>query len=174
MTTKAATDLGPNVFVSEHPVLSHKITMLRSTETTPATFRSLLQEVTYHLGYEATSQLTTRPVTVSVNKGKESEEEHQDCTGNKLKERTALIPKLRSGLGMSDGMLQLLPNSSVYHIGMYRIPGHNHAPVQYFNRLPRKCDSDVAYVLDPVIASSSTMHAIIAILKKVRKRKRKS
>ncbi|KAG7363529.1 uracil phosphoribosyltransferase [Nitzschia inconspicua] len=155
---------GPNIHISSHPVLFHKISILRSATTTAGTFRSVLRELTYHLGYEATKDLKTKTVPVTVSFGKESEEEHVDCDGYKLVDRVSLIPILRSGLGMMDGMLELLPTSAVYHIGMYRIPGH--APVQYFNRLPRKCESDVAIVLDPVIASSATSTAVIGMLKK--------
>ena len=89
-----------------------------------------------------------------------------DCTGHKVVERIALVPILRSGLGMTNGMLELLPKSAVHHIGMYRVPGT--APVQYFNRLPRKCTSDLAIVLDPVIGSAATVMAVVAILKKVK------
>ena len=158
-------EFGPNVFLSTHPVLSHKICILRSSTTDPGTFRNVLRQVTYHLGYEATKTMTTRPVPLSVSIGKEDPSQHQDCIGQKLVERTALIPILRSGLGMTDGFLELIPKSAVYHIGMYRIPGSN--PVQYFNRLPRQCTSDIAFVLDPVIASASTIMAVVAILKKV-------
>lgn len=78
----------------------------------------------------------------------------------------ALIPILRSGLGLVDAMLELLPTASVHHIGMYKVLGSN--PVQYYNRLPRECKADVAYVLDPVIRTSSTIMSVIGILKKVR------
>eukprot|EP00525_Craspedostauros_australis_P009578 CAMPEP_0198134092 /NCGR_PEP_ID=MMETSP1442-20131203/59903_1 /TAXON_ID= /ORGANISM="Craspedostauros australis, Strain CCMP3328" /LENGTH=351 /DNA_ID=CAMNT_0043795231 /DNA_START=316 /DNA_END=1371 /DNA_ORIENTATION=- len=155
---------GPSVHISKHPVLLHKISILRSANTPSGQFRSVLREITYHLGYEATAGLTTRPIPVSVSAGKESPNDHLDCTGDKLIERVAVVPILRSGLGMSDSMLELLPKASVYHIGMYRIPGS--APVQYFNRLPRKCASDAAIVLDPVIASAQTSLAAIAMLKK--------
>ena len=87
--------------------------------------------------------------------------------GQKLQERIALIPILRSGLGMVDAMLELFPNAAIHHIGMYKVLGQN--PVQYFNRLPRKCSSDVAFVLDPVIQTSSTVMSVIGILKKVRR-----
>lgn len=117
------------------------------------------------MGYEATSALKTREIPISVSIGKEQTDEHNDCTGHKIADKIALIPILRSGLGMTDGMLELLPQSAVYHIGMYHIPGA--APVQYFNRLPRKCESDVAFVVDPVVASAETVLAVIAILKKV-------
>jgi uracil phosphoribosyltransferase len=85
--------------------------------------------------------------------------------GNKIAERIALIPILRSGLGMVDSMLELVPNAGVHHIGMYKT--HN-VPVQYYQRLPRKCQADVAYILDPVMATSKTVMSVVGILKKVR------
>jgi uracil phosphoribosyltransferase len=154
-----------NVNISKHPVLHHKISILRSSATSQRTFRSVIREVTYHLGYEASSSLKTREVPISVCVGKEKLQDHMDCTGVKISDRVALIPILRSGLGMADGMLELLPKASVHHIGMYHLPGT--APVQYFNRLPKKCESDIAYVVDPVVASAETMMAVIAILKRV-------
>lgn len=162
-----------NVHVSAHPVLSHKITKLRSSATRPSDFRAVLREVTYHLGYEATSKLTTRPVAISVpvpvahhsNGNNKTQHDHMDYEGVKIKERVALIPILRSGLGMVDPMLELLPKAAVHHIGMYKGPKQNQ-PIQYFNRLPRKCEADVAYVLDPVIATSTTVMAVVRILKK--------
>lgn len=123
-----------------------------------------MREVTYHLGYEATSGLTTKPIQVSVDVPKRDGD--YECEGSQLVERVTLIPILRSGLGMADGMLELLPNASSYHIGMYKVTGQN--PVMYFNRLPRKCTADVAYVLDPVIATSSTVTSVVRLLKKVR------
>jgi len=88
---------------------------------------------------------------------------HHSCTGDTLSDKVALVPILRSGLGMVDSMLELLPNAGVHHIGMYR---KGTMPVQYYNRLPRKCDSDVAYVLDPVIATANTVMSVVGILKK--------
>lgn len=160
----SSVEYGPNVHVSKHPVLFHKISILRSSATTPGMFRSVLKELTHHLGYEATKDLNTREIPLSVSIGKEKAEQHMDCKGQKISDRIALIPILRSGLGMADGFLELIPKAAVHHIGMYRIPGS--APVQYFNRLPRKCECDVAYVVDPVIGSSETVMAVVAILKK--------
>lgn len=181
-TTNGGTDdVGPQVHLSSHPVLSHKITILRSSNSTAATFRAAMREITYHLGYEATSQLTTRPVAVSVSvphtsssiigglgdgNHNHNNQQHVEYQGHKLVERCALIPVLRSGLGMTDAMQELLPSAASYHIGMYKTPGQSH-PVLYFNRLPRKCQSDVAYVLDPVIATSSTVTSVVRLLKKV-------
>jgi uracil phosphoribosyltransferase len=123
--------------------------------------------VTYHLGYESTANLKTQDIQVSVAPGKDMKEEQMSqCIGHKISDKIALIPILRSGLGMTDGMLDLIPKASVHHIGMYHIPGHR--PVEYYSRLPRKCSSDVAFVIDPVIASAETILAVVAILKKVR------
>ncbi|KAI2507045.1 Uracil phosphoribosyltransferase [Fragilaria crotonensis] len=155
-------DLGPSVQVSKHPVLSHKITVLRSSQTKPSSFRAVLKEITYHLGYEATSTLKTKPVAISVPT--DDDHSHVECTGQKLAERVALVPILRSGLGMTESMLELLPNAGVHHIGMYKKKGQ--MPVQYYNRLPRDCQADVAYVLDPVIASATTVMSVVGILKK--------
>lgn len=165
-------ELPPNINVTSHPVLFHKITVLRSSKTSPGTFRSVLREVTYHLGYEATKDLKVRSnLPVAVPLGKEVQSQHEDLRnadcGYRLEDRVALIPILRSGLGMTDSMLELLPNSSVHHIGMYRTPGVHVAPVQYFNRLPRgECTADVAYVLDPNVGSAATVNAVVSILKK--------
>jgi uracil phosphoribosyltransferase len=98
-----------------------------------------------HYRYEATSNLKTRSVQVETSKG--------TAQGSRIDERVAIIPILRAGLGMCDAMLELLPNAAVYHIGMYRLPGTK-MPVQYYNRLPKDKPCDVAYVLDPLIASS--------------------
>ena len=160
-------DFGSNVHISRHPVIAHKITRLRSSTTPSGNFRAVLREVTYHLGYEATSTLTTKEVAISVPIPTKTGEEgkHMDWVGHKLADRVALIPILRSGLGMIDAMMELLPNASVHHIGMYKVAGSK--PVQYYNRLPRKCQTDVAYVLDPMIATSSTVMSVVGILKKV-------
>lgn len=145
--------------VSEHPILSHKISILRSSSTEPQSFRTVLRELTFHLGYEATSKLTTKPTPLTVPMGLD----HVEATGATLAEKVALIPILRSGLGMVDSMLELVPKAAVHHIGMYR---RDMMPVQYYNRLPRKCEADVAYILDPLIATSNTVMSVIGILKK--------
>lgn len=158
-------EFGANVHISVHPIIAHKITILRSSTTHCNTFRAVLKELTYHLGYEATTKLTVEPVDISVpSVGKQA---HCDYQGQKLVERVALIPIMRSGLGMVDSMLELLPNAHVHHIGMYKAHGQDR-PVQYYNRLPRLCDSDVAYVMDTMIATSSTVKSVVQILKKVR------
>lgn len=153
---------GPNVHVSKHPVLAHKLSILRSSSAPPSSFRAVLREITFHLGYEATSTLTTREVPITVPSAKGVE--HVESTGRRLRERVALIPILRSGLGMVDSMLELVDNATVHHVGMYR--GRGLVPVMYYNRLPKRCDVDVAYVLDPLVATSNTVISVVGILKK--------
>lgn len=159
-TTTIASQYGTNIQISGHPVMAHKVAYLRSSSTLPSSFRAVLREITFYLGYEATATLTTRPVSLTVPVG----HDHVNATGKKLKERMALIPIMRSGLGMVDSMLELLPNSGVYHIGMYK---REHLPVMYYNRLPKKCEVDIAYVLDPVIATATTVQSVVGILKRV-------
>lgn len=169
MSNGTTNEYGERVHISKHPIVAHKTSILRSSTTIPSVFRAALKELTYHLGYEATSTLTLKSIQLSVPVPTASGGiDHIECRGEKIKEHVALIPILRSGLGMVDAMLELLPNAEVHHIGMYKAPGQNH-PVQYYNRLPKKCKVDVAYVLDPCIATSSTIMNVIAILKKVRK-----
>ena len=158
---------GPNVRVSKHPVLAQKVSVLRSSSTSPHNFRAVLREITFHLGYEATSSLTTRDVPITVPSSSDARN-HIDATGSKIRERVALIPILRSGLGMVDPMLELVNGATVHHVGMYKNRS-NHMPVVYYNRLPRRCDVDVAYVLDPLIATSNTVTSVVGMLKKVRR-----
>ena len=153
----------PNVHVSKHPVLAHKLSILRSSSTSPSSFRAVLREITFHLGYEATSTLTTRDIAITVPSTNHAD--HVSAIGQKIKEKVALIPILRSGLGMVDSMLELVSDATVHHIGMYR--SKSLLPVQYYNRLPKVCDVDVAYVLDPLIATSNTIISVVGILKKV-------
>ena len=165
--TSNGKEYGERVHVSSHPIVKHKTSFLRSSTTKPSVFRSVLRELTYHLGYEATSTLTLKPIDLSVPvPSKSGGVDHMEVKGQKIKEHVALIPIMRSGLGMVDAMLELLPNAEIHHIGMYRAPGQPH-PVQYFNRLPKKCTVDVAYVMDPCIATSGTISSVVTLLKKV-------
>jgi len=146
-----------NVKVSNHPVLLHKLTLLRNVTIEPREFRQLLREVTFYLGYEATTSLLTKELEVQTP----SAVHH----GQKLSEKISIVPILRGGLGMVEPVLELLPNASVHHLGMY----HNKLtslPIEYYNRLPKHHVADVAFVLDPLIATGSTMSAVVSILKK--------
>ena len=172
---------GPNVHISKHPVLKHKLSILRSSSTRPSAFRTALREITFHLAYEATATLTTRDIPITVPSAKQQvpngngnggggggdRDHHIDAMGQRLKEKVALIPILRSGLGMVEPMLELIDNATVHHIGMYR-NSKSLMPVQYYNRLPKICDVDVAYILDPLIATSATVISVVGMMKKVR------
>jgi len=144
--------------VATHPLISHKLTLLRDVKTSSSDFRKLLQEVTFYLGYEATRTLGTGPVTVTTPMGVPS-------LGSKVNETVAIIPILRAGLGMADGMMDLIPFAAVHHIGMYRAK-ESLLPVQYYNRLPRDQVCDVAYICDPCIATANTIHAVCSIVKR--------
>mmetsp|Transcript_36533 Transcript_36533/g.53599 ORF Transcript_36533/g.53599 Transcript_36533/m.53599 type:complete len:261 (-) Transcript_36533:285-1067(-) len=157
--TPPSNEFGSNVQISGHPILAHKLAILRSSNTCSVIFRAVLREITFILGYEATDALNTKPVELTVPVG----QDHIPCTGRTIKDKIALIPIMRSGLGMVDSMLELYPNSMVHHIGMYN---RNNMPVQYYNRLPKKCAVDVAFVLDPVIGSARTMKSVLGQLKK--------
>ncbi|KAL3668702.1 hypothetical protein V7S43_005998 [Phytophthora oleae] len=144
------------VWCAAHPVLRHKLTKLRDERTDSRVFRQLLREVTFYLGYDATDDLETTPKKIKTPKG-----DHQ---GAELSTSVAIVPILRAGLGMVDPMLDLLPNATVHHIGMYRNK-QSLLPVQYYNKLPKECNVDVAIILEPVIATAGTILATLAVLK---------
>lgn len=145
-----------NFEISSHPVIQHKLTKLRDKETTNKQFREILCEITAYLGYIATSDLEVVDVKKSGPIG--------EFTGKKLKSNVALIPILRAGLGMVDSMLDILPQADVHHIGMYRNKTSD-LPVLYYNKLPKEANADVAIVLEPLIATSGTISAVLDILK---------
>lgn len=145
------------IFESEHPLIKHKMTILRDVSTSTKDFRSVLKEITFYLGYEATRELKVQAKSI-----------HTPLTayeGSKLAESISIIPILRAGLGMAEPMSELIPSAAVHHIGMYRCKT-SMLPIQYYNRLPRDKVSDVAFITEPCIATSNTIHAVINILKR--------
>lgn len=154
----SASALPPNVHASSHPLIAHKITRLRNRDTKSAEFRSLLKEISFYLGYEATSHINSRKQVVTTPMNTE-------FTGSEISDNIAIIPILRAGLVMGDGVLDLIPTAVVHHIGMFRSKVSN-LPVQYYNRLPRDEPCDIAFVVDPCVATSNTLHAVVSICKK--------
>jgi uracil phosphoribosyltransferase len=146
------------LFEATHPLVAHKMTLLRDQKTSSQDFRKVLRELTFYLGYEATRSVQTAPHEVTTPMG-------MPYHGGKISEKIAIIPILRAGLGMSDAMLDLLPRASVHHMGMYRAKA-SLLPVQYYNRLPKNETCDVAYICDPCIATSNTIHAVCSIVRK--------
>ncbi|GAB4327376.1 MAG: uracil phosphoribosyltransferase [Phototrophicales bacterium] len=144
------------VYISNHPLVQHKLTMLRDKNTDHRAFRDLVYELALLLCYEATQDLKTEPVTVETPMG--------TAKGQKSKETIGLVPILRAGLGLVDGVMELLPNVQVWHIGLYR-DEKTLRPVQYYNKLPTAPTVQICLVLDPMLATGGSAVATIDILK---------
>lgn len=137
------------VHVADHPLISHKITILRDETTPSSTFRNLAEELVILLGYEATRQLATDAVTVKTPVA--------TATGLALsKPRPLIVPILRAGLGLLDGMLRLLPSAEVGFIGMVR-DEETLKPTIYAERVPKDLSGRQAIVLDPMLATGGSL-----------------
>lgn len=145
-----------NVFESNHPLVQHKLTRLRDKETKPKKFRELVRELGALLTYEATADLSLRPVTVETPMAV--------TNGEDLKEKIGLVPILRSGLGMVEGVWELMPSAEVWHIGLYR-DERTLKPVAYYNRLPIAPTVSLCLILDPMLATGGSAVATVNILK---------
>ena len=146
-----------NVFVSSHPLVKHKLSKLRDAETTPKKFRELIREIAGLIAYEATSDLLISPVEVQTPLAL--------TQGWELMEKIGLVPILRSGLGMVEGVWELVPTAEVWHIGLYR-DEKTLKPVEYYNKLPIAPSVGVCLILDPMLATGGSAVATISILKK--------
>lgn len=146
-----------NVFVFDHPLIQHKISLMRDKRTTTKEFRELVSEVAMLMAYEVTRDLPLKEVEietpVAIAKTKV-------LAGRKL----ALVPILRAGLGMVDGMLNLLPMAKVGHIGLYRDP-KTLEPVEYYCKLPEDSVERDIIVLDPMLATGGSASAAVSFLK---------
>ena len=145
------------VHVSQHPLVKHKLTLLRDTKTNHRAFRELVYELALLLCYEATQDLQLVDKTVTTPMG--------EATGYEAAETIGLVPILRAGLGLVDGMLELLPNVQVWHIGLYR-DEETLRPVEYYNKLPTDPTVQLCLVLDPMLATGGSAVATIDILKR--------
>jgi uracil phosphoribosyltransferase len=142
--------------ISSHPLVLHKLSVLRDKSTDFRSFRELLRELALLLIYEATQDLTVTP--------REVETPMATMTGHKAAETIGLVPILRAGLGLVEGALQLLPSVQVWHIGLYR-DEHTLRPVTYYNRITRPTKVDLFLILDPMLATGGSAVAAIDILK---------
>lgn len=145
-----------NVFVSGHPLIKHKLALLRQASTGPKKFRELVRELAGLLAYEATMDLKTRPVEVKTPLAV--------MTGSELEEKIGLIPVLRAGLGMVEGVWELMPSAEVWHIGLYR-DERTLKPVHYYNKLPVSPTVQVCLILDPMLATGGSAAATVDLLK---------
>lgn len=144
-----------NLHILDHPLIVHKLSHMRNKKTSTKTFRQLLKEIALLMGYEITRQLPTKteeietpicPMSATVLAGKKS----------------AIVPILRAGLGMADGLLELMPSARVGHIGMYRDP-ETKRPVEYLRKLPTA--EDRLYILvDPMLATGYSAAAGVEVL----------
>lgn len=146
----------PQLRVSRHPVVAHKLTRLRDATTDSADFRAALTDLTVCLAYEALAEMPGTPTRVQTPL--------EQTEGTLLSERFAIVPVLRAGLGMVDGFLTLFPSLQVWHIGLYR-DEHSLQPVTYYNRLPRLATVDTCFVLDPMLATGGSAVQTVTILK---------
>ncbi len=144
------------VHVSSHPLVKHKLAVLRDVNTDFRAFRELMKELALLLCYEATQDLALSPATVRTPMG--------DATCAKAVETIGVVPVLRAGLGMVDGVLELLPNVQVWHIGLYRNE-ETLQPVLYYNRLPQATSVSLCLILDPMLATGGSAVAAIEMLK---------
>jgi len=146
-----------NVFASPHPLVAHKLTKLRDRSTDPKKFRELIREIAALIAYEATLDLVTVPASVVTPMG--------ETQGAVLREKVGLVPILRAGLGMVEGVWELIPNAEVWHIGLYRDES-TLKPVEYYNKLPVEPTVTVCLILDPMLATGGSAVATARILKR--------
>jgi len=145
------------VYELKHPLIQHKLSILRSRKTGVKEFRELISEISGLMCYEATRNLPVEEVTVQTPV---ATAKCYKLAGKKL----AIIPILRAGLGMVDAMLDLIPSAKVGHIGLYRDP-ETHQPVEYYCKLPEDIGKRQVFVVDPMLATGGSAIAAIDFLK---------
>jgi uracil phosphoribosyltransferase len=145
------------VHISTHPLVQHKMVLLRDQRTDPKKFRELLREIAILIAYEATADLATEEVKVVTPMGQ--------ADGYRLQERVGLVPILRAGLGMVEGIWNMMPNAEVWHIGLRR-DERTLEPAEYYSRLPVSPTVDLCLILDPMLATGGSAVAAVDMLKR--------
>ncbi|MHB0876876.1 MAG: uracil phosphoribosyltransferase [Anaerolineae bacterium] len=145
------------LYVSEHPLVLHKLSLLRDIRTEPKKFRELVAEISVMLACEATRDLRLVPKTVTTPMG--------DCIGREVAEKVGLVPILRAGLGMVQGIWDMMPSAEVWHIGLQR-DERTLEPVQYYSNLPVAPTVQVCLILDPMLATGGSAVATVDLLKR--------
>ena len=149
--------MAAEVHVLNHPLIQHKLAILRSKDTSVKEFRELVGEIAGLMCYEATRNLPVKEVEVETPI---TTAKCKMLAGKKL----AIVPVLRAGLGMVDNMVALIPSAKIGHIGLYRDP-QSHKPVEYYCKLPEDIESRQVYVVDPMLATGGSAVAAINFLK---------
>lgn len=145
------------VHVSQHPLLVHRVAILRERSTPPPEFRRMVREIAQLLFWEAATALETSATTVTTPLA--------ECPATKLSQQIGLVPILRAGLGMAEAILDWVPDAQVWHLGLYR--QHEDArPVTYYDKIPPGTKLDICFVLDPMLATGGSTVAAISILKR--------
>ncbi len=141
----------------KHPLIQHKLTLMRKKETTTKDFRELLNEISMLMVYEMTRNFEVKKNEIETPVAK--------CKANVLvEENIVIVPILRAGLGMSGGVLKMFPNASVGHIGLYRDP-KTLKPVEYYCKMPSDIDKRTLIVVDPMLATGGSSSAALTLLK---------
>ena len=142
----------------DHPLIQHKLTIMRDKHTATKAFRELLSEISMLMGYEITRDLPLEDVTIETPIQKAT---FKRLAGKKL----AIVPILRAGLGMVDGLTQLMPSARIGHIGLYRDP-ETHLPVEYYCKMPPDIGERLVLIVDPMLATGGSASDAITMVKK--------
>ena len=145
------------VAVIDHPLIQHKLSIIRNVDTGPKEFRELVEEISLLMGYEVTRDMPLEEIVVETPMGPAT---CQTISGKKI----GIIPVLRAGLGMVNGILQLIPTAKVGHIGVYRDP-ETLKPVEYYCKLPADIEERELIVVDPMLATGGSAIAAISFIK---------
>lgn len=145
------------IHVFDHPLIQHKVALLRDENTTTKDFRDLVKEIGMLMGYEATRDLELKK---QIIKTPMCETEVNLLAGEDI----AIVPILRAGLGMVDGMLSLVPNAKVGHVGLYRDP-QTHKPVEYYCKMPQDIDKRKIFIVDPMLATGGSAVDAVTLVK---------
>ena len=143
--------------VMDHPLITHKLTIMRNKKTGSKDFRELLDEITMLMGYELTRDLPLEDITIETPITKMKA---KTISGKKL----AIVPILRAGIGMVEGLLRLIPVAKVGHIGLYRDP-KTHMPVEYYCKLPADIEDRIVILVDPMLATGGSSCDALSLLK---------
>jgi uracil phosphoribosyltransferase len=144
------------VHVSRHPLLLHRLALLRDKTTGPRVFRQLVREMAQMIFFEATADLRLTAYSVQTPLA--------ETTGHQIAESLGLVPILRAGLGMEEAILAMVPSAQVWHLGLYR-DHQTLRPVTYYNKLPSSPNIELAFIVDPMLATGGSAVAVVDILK---------